>query len=112
MNSKANPTGRRQPLPSCFACGEPIPPGLAAVVRTPERSPLVCMGCHARAQQSAAFRADVERAVATGVPLPDIQRAFASIGVFEMPKTFAECAEAIGVPEEMLAEMLADFRRA
>ena len=69
-----------------------MPPGMLVTICTP---------CGKRWHASAGFRRDhVERIEGAALQkiMADAQPLFARIGVFELPRTFAEFDEAIGAP--------------
>lgn len=80
----------------CHGCGALFLHEGAQVVTAPGHSALACAACCERAQTSPQFRMQFQLAVMAGVPLFEVQRVFASIGVRDVPVTPAGCMQAVG----------------
>ncbi|GEM_PF-5762298 len=97
-------TAGDQVRPRCAGCGtSALGPG-SAEVRDPSRmapsdpSAFVCPSCTRRANRSRKHRKRLERAIAAGVTLADVKRAFVGLGVFDLPTDLAGFDDAFGLP--------------
>ena len=97
FQSHAHPAQARSFV--CTGCGAWAGGPGAMTVRSPVGgfTGYACRRCYDRASRDARFCAQFECAVGAGLPLRELQRNFAALGVFDVPITPEECDEALGL---------------